>query len=505
LLGRVVALAPRDALLVVISFVRDGDPWRLTPTVVAGGGVERGYLASSSTRRLGLVTLTDVAPTVLDALGQPVPGPMVGHPFRVHPDARPDPARLARLDRDDRAAVDLYTPLRNGFVAFLAFVYAVGLVALVFARGRRRDGSTAAAMAGAARLLALIAVAFPLATFVARAAPESLRAGGAAAATIVVVDLAIVALASRARRHPWAPLAWVFGASATLLLVDVCTGARLQLASPLGYSPAGAARFYGIGNAGFAVLASAAVLAGVIHLAAASRRREALVGLAALLAFVVVADGAPSLGADAGGLVTLAPIAVLLVLALAGTRLSWRRLALAVAIAAAAVVAAAAVDLARAPESRTHLGRFASDLLNGRGSSSSETVLRKLATNVRVVRGSMWTWTLPLTAAFAGAASLLQRGQGAGQRARHGRRGRRAPVPSDVRLGLLATVAIAIVGFAANDSGVLVAALASAAIGPTWLWLALTEEPPTPVFLAAPPSAPAAVPRSGASAPVGAP
>ena len=44
-----------------------------------------------------------------------------------------------------------------------------------------------------------------------------------------------------------------------LFLVDVATGARLQMSSVLGYSPHTAGRYTGIGNTAFAVLAATAI------------------------------------------------------------------------------------------------------------------------------------------------------------------------------------------------------------------------------------------------------
>ena len=73
LLGRLVRALPDRTLLLVTSVVPPAEPWHLTPVVAAGTGVVRGYLHSPSTKRLGLVTLTDLAPAVLDTVGAPVP------------------------------------------------------------------------------------------------------------------------------------------------------------------------------------------------------------------------------------------------------------------------------------------------------------------------------------------------------------------------------------------------------------------------------------------------
>ena len=45
-----------------MSVAPPGQKWHLVPTVAAGAGVVSGYLHSPSTKRLGLVTLTDWHP-----------------------------------------------------------------------------------------------------------------------------------------------------------------------------------------------------------------------------------------------------------------------------------------------------------------------------------------------------------------------------------------------------------------------------------------------------------
>ena len=48
---------------------------RLTPIIVAGKGVGRGWMTSASTHRMGVVTNLDVGVTVLDFFGiSPLPG-----------------------------------------------------------------------------------------------------------------------------------------------------------------------------------------------------------------------------------------------------------------------------------------------------------------------------------------------------------------------------------------------------------------------------------------------
>ena len=152
------------------------------------------------------------------------------------------------------------------------------------------------------------------------------------------------------------PLAW---------LVDAAAGAPLAFNNPLGMNAVVAGRFYGVSNTAFALVAGAlvVVIAGTWEVLGGGRRSAlpvtALLGGAALLV-----DGAPQLGADVGGALTLVPTLAFLAASLAGLRLSWRRW-LAIGAATVLVVGGfAVVDLLR-PGGPTHLGRFARQVADG--------------------------------------------------------------------------------------------------------------------------------------------
>ena len=152
------------------------------------------------------------------------------------------------------------------------------------------------------------------------------------------------------------PLAW---------LVDAAAGAPLAFNNPLGMNAVVAGRFYGVSNTAFALVAGALVV--VIASAwevLGGGRRSALLVTALLGGAALLVDGAPQLGADVGGALTLVPTLAFLAAGLAGLHLSWRRW-LAIGAATVLVVGGfAVVDLLR-PGGPTHLGRFARQVADG--------------------------------------------------------------------------------------------------------------------------------------------
>jgi hypothetical protein len=238
---------------------------------------------------------------------------------------------------------------------------------------------------------------------------------------------------------------------------DLLAGAPLQVNNVFGYSPISAGRFYGDSNIEFAVLI-ATTLIGVFGLLELTGTRRITVWAAAVLVGVVVVQGLPQFGADFGGIAASVP-AMLLAYAVArgrGVRV-WRLAAWALAgVAAAAGVTL--LDLARPPQSRTHLGRFAAHVFSGHGSGAVDIVVRKFQSNIGLL-GSAWTFTVPIAIAVV---FLIWR-----------------TLP-DVRrshpmltAGLAGTLVAGVVGFAVNDTGIWVIGMVLAYAVPVGVLLSI--------------------------------
>ncbi|HEU5152671.1 MAG TPA: glycosyltransferase [Iamia sp.] len=472
ILGDILDWADDDTAVMVVSVASPGRSFRLAPLVVTGPGVPHGYVVSPSTKRAGLAALTDVAPTVLDLLGADVPSDMPGRPVRYQA-GDVDRAMLDELDQGTQLREVTYYSLAVWYIVFQAITCLLG----AFVISRR---STRVRSAGVVRFMVLCAAALPLATFLFRALPGWSGVEPTTAYTLQAgLAVAIALLAGRARRSPLSPLAWVFGATLAIIAVDSATGTWLHVNSWLGYSLHSAGRFYGIPNTTFAVLAACGILLACIHVRFAPRRDEALVTAALVLGGLVVVDGAPSLGGDVGGILTLVPIFGLLLFALSGRRLTIRTLALVGGATALALSLATAVDLARPPESRTHLGRFASDLFDNGISELTDTFLRKQGANFRILQVSIWTWMIPIVAGFLLYVLVYER-----------RWASLLPRGGAMRAGVVAVISGSLLGFLANDSGPIVIALFFAYLGPFLTLLALDEKWGRPQMLTPSPTDP---------------
>jgi hypothetical protein len=457
LVGRVVAAHPEA--LVLVAGVSPPSHWRLTPLAIAGDVA--GTVGSPSTHHVGLSALTDVAPTVLAALRLPIPTTMIGQRLGTV-SGTPDIAAVAELNQRAADREGLSGVMISGFVVLQAIVYAAALWALL--RRRHRHLGTELLLAVAERI-ALSCAAFPMVTFLYRLAPMAMQPPVVAVPAIGALSFAVATVALRAKRHPLSPLMWIAGATVGVMIVDASTSGALQNVSLLGYTPLTAARFYGMGNIGFAVMGATAILLAGAWVAGSPRRSDGVFAAACLMIAVTAVDIAPGLGADFGGALALIPISLVAITLWAGPRIRPRRW---VALAGTATVLLAAVVVVERLSGGTHISRF----FDGTTGSMMATIVRKFDTNVRVFRESIWTWSAITIAAFVVIA------MGIGGQWRSALRRWFGPATT-WRTTLALLVAFGVVGGLVNDSGIVIPAVVAVYAG-AYVLLLLRRRPFTP-------------------------
>ncbi|MPQ99750.1 hypothetical protein GB931_17855 [Modestobacter sp. I12A-02628] len=486
-----LAQLPGSTLLLVqgVSEV-DGDEAQLHVSMVSGPGFGTGWLTSASTGRAPFVQLIDTAPTVLRALGETAPASMNGQPVRTA-GARPDLATAVRqLDLANTAAMVHHSTV-GGFFWSLVAVAALLVLAgsLVLGGFSGRPGVAAGSRARRwLRPACLLAASLPIATYLANALPWE-RSGSPRLALVGAVLAVTVLLAVVAARGPWrrrrlGPPVAVLAVTLGTLLGDALTGSHLELDGLLGYDAIVAGRFVGFGNLSSGLLSVSGLLLTAAVATALGRRAGSrtaaadrwVIGTVAVLGLAVVAVvGAPFWGRDFGGVLSGLPGFVLLAMLLGHVRVTVARLVLVAGVGVLGVSVVALLDWLRPAESRTAIGRFVDQLIEGRAWT---VVSRKAQANVDILLGSALAWMLPVC--LVTAVWLLYRpgslrgGPGGLLRSRPGHAPGGLP-PADLavlRTGLLAVAFTLVIGAAVNDSGVALPATAATLLLPLLVWLA---------------------------------
>lgn len=363
-----------------------------------------GLAGSDSVRHEGLIQMLDVVPTLFEWAGADRTG-IAGSPISVARTAaaceQSQPCYTNRVDElaDQSLHANKMRTFRGEFVQYMTWA-AIGYFLLsLFFLARRFYASTLGRRRAYAKLwqwLGLTLSALPLASLVANyfgwwsaSRPYVALFGGSWVGAGAVAAAAL----PLARLHSLAPLTVVSCSTAALVAIDAATGSELMADSPVGFNLLTAARFYGIGNEAYALLASGALI-GLAFLGVWLRRWGGIAAGGAVL-FIGLAIGAidalPSMGADFGGVLSFVPALGLLVLLVARLRLSWRRLLVVGTVTMGAAVAIAVADWMRPAESRTHLGRFVQSVADG---DMFDVVGRKLSTNIRLLSASTHRWVV---------------------------------------------------------------------------------------------------------------
>ena len=445
---------------------------RLTIFGLHEPGGDPGFVRSTSTQRSGFVPLVDVAPTILDRLDLDRPTSMEGRAVKAgatRGSAADRRETLADWDEQSRFRDHQVGPVATVFVIALLLLAGATILCLAW-RGSSRLRSVV--FGGSLAVLGAIP-----AVYLARLLPFH-EIGQVPYLAFIVVGGCVLAVAYTAvgRGRPLDAVIAALGAIVVVLVVDVLLRAPLQFNSALGYSPKVAGRFTGLGNLGFAALAAASLLLAALLTHRISGRRGARTAVA-LLAVVFVVAGTPFWGSDVGATLSMLPAFGVTATLLLGARV---RISSVVKLALAAVVALvlfAAIDLARAADDRTHLGRLVERIGDEGWSSLADVVLRRGDQSLSL-GGSVWVWVFAIAIGLG--TILLWRAPGANRRVYE-----RVP---ELRAAAIGLSVVGVIGFVVNDSGIAVPGVMLAVFTATMMGL-LVRPPDAPDDAPSPPAA----------------
>lgn len=454
-------LRPGDSLWVVSPMVDEDSyqkgmwlaPVLWWPTPSAGGGL----LVSDSTRRAGFVTNLDVTATILAQLGIPRPAGMAGRPLRPAASSEPvEPTgfygrettlkqaafwdELARTQWAHQLRPQVLRPhvfLQMGLMLVAAVVWGLRLQ-----RGYRPVRLLLLAMLFAPTVLLMLSV--PKMTFW---------------HVLLFVWAVSILAAALAERVSWRFALLTAAVSVWLLVaVDMMRGGVWLKRSLLSYDPMLAARFYGIGNEYMGIVVGAVILtAALVWEWAEKHSRRWLTqwiwwGVAGgMLAWLAVM-AAPWAGANAGGAVTAGVgfVTTWVFLRFPGPspgRLLWSLL-IGLLLAFMSLFVLNAWWTNDEGNGLSHVGEAWQAAGGGQWEELRSMAVRKLETNWRLIRHSIWTKVFALSLIVSFIVQLLPG---------TGRSPQMSPAWAAAFRGILAASVAALLF---NDSGIVAAATA---------------------------------------------
>jgi hypothetical protein len=460
LVGEMLAeVDPQRDGVMIVGPAHMGGTARLTMATLQAPGVEPGLMRSAYTRHTGIVSIVDVAPTILDLFGIERPDAMEGRPFEVGGSGGDFEDRIDWLIETDEAARFRDRMITGVTTFYVTTTILLALFALVaFVRYRRALTTV--------QIVALSLLGFLPATYLAGLFPFHDWGAIAYWAFILVVGVALGLVAwFTTNRMGITTLIVALGIVVGVLVIDVVLGARLQFNTSLGYSPTVAGRFAGIGNLAYAQLAAGTLLLAGLVAARVGGRRGAWIAVA-LLGTAVVVDGAPFFGSDVGGVLSMVPAYAYTATVLLGWKVRRRAVTLYGLAALVLIGLFAAYDASRPEDDQTHLGRLVHTTTDGGWDAFATVVERKLAANFDVLFSSVWTVMLPVVLGLV--AYLVYRSPGR-------LRGIVERIPP-LRAALQGLVVLAVLGFALNDSGIAIPGVMLGVVTPVLVVLTVRGE-----------------------------
>ena len=366
--------ARNGRLYVVSPFAGDQDyraGRRLTPVLEFGEGIPAGLLVSPSTRRPGLVTNTDFAPSIAAYFGckrEDFPA----LPFGADWSAMPSRNALRQVSSLEEKAY------RQGRGQRILPYLAVALAVWIGIGTLRRCRAALPAWA----------VALPL-----TAAFALLPAGSATEAVVWFAALTLVS-GGLILHSKFQPVGAALAAGIVVVLcVDMITGSHLMHRSLLGYSAVEGARYYGIGNEAMGLLVGSALAAASSMWPLGKWWRTATVAALILLTLLL---GSPQAGAKAGGLLVASAAFGVFIWMSRGGAWSWRVYLLLGAGTACLLGIVSAGDAFLFPGHLSHLGEAVRRVRSGGAGEAWDIISRKGAVEGRLAWHSAWAallWT----------------------------------------------------------------------------------------------------------------
>ncbi len=393
------ATSPKDTLVIIVSPTSSRamlkEKARLNPLIISGPGFKGGTLSSDTTRRHGIVTNTDIAPTVFSFLGAEVPYQVSGRSIFAVSQKEPIPYLLNLKTK----ATTIYQIRNTVLTAFTLFVIVSILISLFALFAERRGKMIKKGRHVVLQLLLLWVISLPLAFLFQPSFVAKLPWGAALFSFMLALVLALLSFCLR-KKSILGPIMTISIATSLALLCDAILGSKLMLQSFLGSCPIAGGRFYGLGNTYMGAVVGSSIV-GITALTTKfhKNRRIALTVVTLFLLVVCVVVGYSKFGANVGGLITMAGASVVTWIRLKGERANWRRLLYIAVVVLLLLVIVVSADLL-VGSGQSHAGRTIELIKTDGAKAVFDIISRKLTMNVRGIGSTPWGGILVVMVLF---------------------------------------------------------------------------------------------------------
>ncbi len=355
---------------------------KLTPIIAYKKNMPPGLITSSTTKRDGIITNTDISAEILNHLGLQKNAVMTGNKFIY----KKQDNSLDSIQRIQDISVFNYTArpivMRTFIGAIIVILLASVIVTIYFKNFMPYLKPLITSIMITPTVLLLIPILQPW---------DMVRFSLFSIGIIAILSYVMVAILKDNIKI----FVTIFMCSAVIIVVDTFLNNPLMKVSILGYDPIAGARFYGIGNEymGF-LLGSTAI--GTSALLEMFKKQEKLLKFICLLIYLIVLFtlAMPFLGTNVGGamagFICFGSLSILLFKG----KISLKDLNYIVIMLIAFLVLLFVYDGARPQDLQSHIGQTSLIIKNKNIFSLLPIFKRKLLMNFKLIKYSNWTLVL---------------------------------------------------------------------------------------------------------------
>lgn len=372
-----------DLLIVTAAVPETGEASRrnfMTPILIWGSDfTEGGIITSPTTKREGIVTLSDIAPTILSHFS--LENEMVGRIITAISTVEPEKTfgQVTALNEQLIFIYNTRPPVIKTYVFGQIIVVLLFLVTLI----RGFKGKWIKYMYGLLMGLLSMPLVFLL------AAPFSVNPILFWVMLFLLIALLVLSAFYLEVRKKLAGILMLTTITVIALMGDLLSGNYLIKQSLLGYDAIAGARYYGVGNEYMGVLIGSTIISsGLLVYFFPNLNKYFIVGA---LVFISAIIGHPSYGTNVGGAVTSVFGFGLFSFLLLGVQLTATKFAAIGGIGLLALVVLFNYDLARSVETQSHIGRTATMIKNEGISELFHIAMRKWSMNIKLIKYTNWT------------------------------------------------------------------------------------------------------------------
>ena len=359
--------------------IRKGD--KLSWILLAGRGIDRGWLTSTSTTRQGIITISDLLPSLFDLFNISHSG-LAGRPVEVV-ENRPDWQDIIKLNNKIYVTSKLRPLFVKGFIFFQLIIIIMAIIKIWY-------DPVILNKIYEYILLGILLIPFNFLILSIYYPPQLIIY----LVILLVLTVIEIYLIKNMLNSALKTIILITAALTIIIVIDLFSGYRLMADSLLGYSSIIGARYYGLGNEYMGLFIGGAIITitGIFELLKGnsyynSNFKKIFLGYLVILTFLI---GYPGLGANFGGTITVITAGIFTFYYMDRKKFPLGILFILIST----FIIILYLDYIGIFGKHSHIGRAVQTLLAGDFETIGEIISRKILINLRLLRWTIWTRVL---------------------------------------------------------------------------------------------------------------